>query len=36
MEVVGTEGGDTMLIGGVAVEGEHEGGKFVGIFVAVE
>jgi hypothetical protein len=36
VEVVGTEGGDTMLIGGVAVEGEHEGGKFVGIFVAEE
>ena len=36
MEVVGTEGGDAMLISGVAEEGQHEGGKFLGIIVAEE
>ena len=36
MEVVGTEGGDAALIGGVAEEREHEGGKVVGIIVAEE
>ncbi len=36
MEVVGTEGGDAVLIGGVAEEGEHEGGKIVWIIVAEE
>lgn len=35
-EVVGTEGGDTVLIGGVAEEGEHEGGKLVRIIMAEE
>ena len=36
MEVVGTEGGYAVLIGGVAEEGQHEGGKLVGIVVMEE
>lgn len=36
MEVVGTEGGDAVLVGGVAEEREHEGGKFLGIIVTEE
>ena len=36
MEVVGTEGGYAVLIGGVAEEGQHEGGKVVGIVVMEE
>lgn len=36
MEVEGTEGGDAVLIGGVAEEREHEGGKFLGIIVTEE
>ena len=33
MEVVGTEGGYAVLIGGVAEEGQHEGGMVVRIIV---
>ncbi len=33
---MGTEEGDTMLIGGVTEEGQHEGGKLVRIIVAEE